>query len=117
MAIVNMVMLREEIGKMRFQKKAMAKCKKCGTKLRVYTALAVFPLNDADLIYTETRLVCMKCRLKSTAHDLKAWCAEGITKSSAFANMAENMFDFDGSEVFADAGEGNPPGSDGRGTC
>lgn len=108
MAIVNMIMLREEIGKMRFEKKTMVKCKKCGAKLRAYNALAVFPLNDADLIYTETRLVCMKCKLKSEACDLKAWCAEGITKSSAFAKMAENMLDFDGSEVFADACECNP---------
>lgn len=107
MAIINMITLREQLGKMRFAKKAMVKCPKCGTKLRVYNAPAIFPLNDADLLYTETRLVCMKCKLKSTAHDLNAW---KITKSEAFAKMSENMSSFDGSEVFADEG------TDGRGT-
>jgi transcription initiation factor IIE alpha subunit len=108
MAIVNMVLLREQLGKMRFEKKAMVKCPECGAKLRVYNAPAIFPLNDADLLYTETRLICMKCRLKSEAHDLNAW---KITKSEAFEKMAERMTSFDGSEVFADVED---DGTDGR---
>ena len=94
---VNMVTTFLQFGVLHFDRKCKCECPRCGRKLRIYKTKASFPLNEGCLIYTETYLVCLPCKLKSRGWDLNA---VDLSPKEAFKRMASEMYPFDGKESF-----------------